>query len=401
MALGGAAVASYGAAVVAPASGLPAAAASTNRTGRVPEGLKPGGKLDRLAAELAAKDQFSGSLLVTHRGRTVLSRSHGFANKSSGARNRPDTRFFLASVTKVFTALAVHQLVQREKVKYDEKVGAYLQGFPAEVADKVTVHHLLTHTSGLGNFQLLPGWREDARTWDSAEEMFNGTLDHVRRDGAGLAFQPGAGSLYSNSGFFLLGAIVAAASQGSYYDYMAKHVFEAAEMRDSGFFTKPQWRKDPRMAHPYYQREGQSGWTDGLEQNDFIGLPAGGSFATCADLDRFARALMAGKLLEAPYVQLMLGPKHPGLAEKPSDPGEPPTPPEDEPGVTVFSAYGLGTRLINGQWQHGHSGGSPSGASTWLEFFPGSEFVFAVLGNYGSQTSAPIAELARQLIAQA
>ncbi|MEO3828786.1 hypothetical protein [Actinomadura sp. B10D3] len=97
----------------------------------------------------------------------------------------------------------------------------------------------------------------------------------------------------------------------------------------------------------------------------------------------------------------MLGPKQPGLAQKPSESGKPPAPPEEEPGVTVFGASGLGTRLINGVWRHGHSGGSPSGASAWLVFFPGGDFVVAVLGNYGSQSSAPIAELTRRLIAQA
>ncbi|WP_111831821.1 serine hydrolase [Actinomadura madurae] len=110
-----------------------------------------------------------------------------------------------------------------------------------------------------------------------------------------------------HGGQLLLGAIVAAVSDHSYYDYIAERVFKTADMHDSAFHTKPEWRTDPRIAHPYFKKKGHTEWTDGLEEHAYIGLPAANSFATCADLERFARVLLENKLMEAPYTQLMLG----------------------------------------------------------------------------------------------
>ena len=133
LALGGAAVASYGAAAGGTDDRRARRRDVHGRNRQSPR--RSQARWGTRSARREAKDQFSGSLLVTHRGRTVLRRSHGFANKGTRLRNRPDTRFFLASVTKIFAALAVHQFVQREKVKYDDKLGTYLQGFPTEVAE--------------------------------------------------------------------------------------------------------------------------------------------------------------------------------------------------------------------------------------------------------------------------
>ncbi|TDD95676.1 serine hydrolase domain-containing protein [Actinomadura rubrisoli] len=386
-ALGGA-VAAGGAAVAATGAAAPAAA-DGGKPGRIPKDLKPGGAFDRFVADLASKDQFSGSLLLTCRGRTVLSRSHGMADKRTGVRNGPETRFALASVTKLFTATAVHQLVQQGKLNYTDTVGAHLDGFPAEIADKVTVHHMLTHSSGLGDFFNLPGFPEESKKWDTADKVLNGTVQFIRR--TKLAFPPGAGNLYSNAALCLLGAMIAAVSRRPYYDYVTEHVFQAAGMRDSAFYTKPQWRTDRRIAHPYTKLPGSSQRTDSLEENLFIGLPAGDSFATCADMERFAHALLDHDLLDAPHTDLMLGAKIPRPPQK--NPPQGSAPPES----TAFAGYGPVTALSQGQWIHGHGGGS-SGASTNIDFFPGSGWVVVILSNYEARTTEPIAGLARRLI---
>ncbi|MEO3822815.1 serine hydrolase domain-containing protein [Actinomadura sp. B10D3] len=378
---GGAALTSLGAA--------PAAAAS----GRIPADLKPGGKLDRFIADLAAKDQFSGSALLTYRKRPVLSRSHGMADRKKGVRIGPRTRFALGSITKMFTGVAVHQLVRQGKLNYTDKLGAHLDGFPEHIANTVTVHHLFTHSSGLGDFHNLPGYKKASRKWNSPDEVLNGTVDFIRK--TDLAFPPGAGSTYSNSAYCLLGAIVAAVSEQSYYTYM-KRLFRDAGMGDSGFFTKPQWRTDPTLAHTYYKKPGSSEWTDGLEEHAYIALPPGGSFATCADMDRFAQLLMNNDLLGPAHTSLMLGAKIP----KPVDGSEEEPPPPDAPPSTTFAGYGSRTELVGDQWVHGHGGGSTLGTSANLEFFPGSGWVVVVLGNSGNRSSKPIATLARDIILQ-
>ncbi|URM97609.1 beta-lactamase family protein [Actinomadura madurae] len=378
---GGAALTSFG--------GAPAAAAS----GRIPADLKPGGKLDQLITDLAAKDQFSGSVLLTHRKRPVLSRSHGMADRKRGVRNGPRTRFALASITKMFTAVAVHQLVRQGKLNYTDKLGAHLDGFPAHIADKVTVHHLFTHSSGLGDFHGLHGYSEASEKWNSADEVLNGTVDFIRK--VDLNFPPGAGNHYSNSAYCLLGAIVAALSNQSYYTYM-KRLFRDARMGDSGFFAKPQWRTDPTLAHPYYKKPGSSEWTDGLEEHAYIALPPGGSFATCADMDRFAQLLMNNDLLGPAHTSLMLGAKIPKpVDEAPEDPSPP-----GAQLTTTFAGYGSLTELVGDQWVHGHGGGSVLGTSANLDFFPASGWVVVVLANSGDRSSKPIATLARDIILQ-
>ncbi|WP_242901094.1 serine hydrolase domain-containing protein [Actinomadura terrae] len=388
----GGAVAAGSAALTVTGTGAPAGA-DGERPGRVPKDLRPGGALDRMVADLAAKDQFSGSLLVTHRKRTVLSRSHGMADKRAGVRNGPETRFALASVSKLFTATAIHQLAQRGRLNYHDKVGAHLSGFPAEIADAVTVHHLLTHSSGLGDVFQIPGFPEASKTWNSTEEVLKGAVDLIRRTRP--SFPPGAGDQYSNSAFCLLGAIVAAASGQPYYEYMAEHVFRAAGMRDSAFYTKPEWRADSRIAHPYGKKPGGSERADNLEDALFVGLPAGDSFATCADMDRFAHALLDGVLLDAAHAELMLGPKLPRPPREDPPHGAAPSRP------SVFAGYGPITALAQGQWVHGHGGGSSLGASTSIDFFPGTGWVVVVLSNYEAGTSEPIGRLARQLVLDA
>lgn len=367
-------------------------ASATTQGNRIPDGLRPGGELDRFVADRAARDEFAGSLLLTHRGRTVLARSHGMADRERAVPNGPDTAFGLASVTKLFTAVAVAQLAQQGKVAHRERVGTYLAGFPDAIAG-ATVHHLLTHTSGLGDYHGLPGYFDEAATWTSPEQVMAGTTGFIRRSAP--LFAPGAGWAYSNSGYHLLGEIVAAASGMSYYDYVRRHVFAAAGMTRTDFVAKPQRRTDPRIAHPYY-RDAQGRWADGVEELEFVGTPAGDAFATCADMDRFARHLYQERLLAPGHTGLVLSGKVlPGEPTPP--PGQTP-PPQDGPRAeAVYQCYGPIGSLVGGQWIFEHGGGNTFGESTFVQFYPETDWVLVVLSNYADAAVA-VARLARGLI---
>ena len=152
----------------------------------------PRGELDKYLDQLAVEDRFSGTVLVIRDGRTVLSRSIGFADKKNGVRNRADTRYCLASVTKMFTATAIGQLAQRGSLSLADTIGTYLSGFKSDVADKVTIHNLLTHTSGLGDYMQLAGYFEESSTWTTPRQMMDGTLRFNRTES--LAFAPGTAS---------------------------------------------------------------------------------------------------------------------------------------------------------------------------------------------------------------
>lgn len=356
----------------------------------IPDGLKPGGELDRYVKKLAAEDQFSGSFLLTHKRRKVLARSYGMADIEREIPHRSSTRYKLASVTKMLTATAVHKLAQQGKLEYGRPIGEYIDGFPSEVAEKVTIHHLLLHTSGLGDFHDLPGYKEASREWDSAAEVFDGTLDFIRKDE--LDFAPGAGSQYSNAGYCVLGGIIAAVSNQSYYDYMRRHVFEAADMDASDFYTKPQWRDDPRFAHPYFKDKETGEWVDKTDDQVYIELPAGGSFATCADMDRYAHALLDNELLSSPFTRIMLTPKQPmGGKQKPSGG-------KAQPPRTEFAGYGCSTGLVSGQWVHGFSGGTSPVPSTSIRIYPDIDWVSVILTNHDVGKVEEVNQLMQKLI---
>ncbi|MET0134034.1 MAG: serine hydrolase domain-containing protein [Kibdelosporangium sp.] len=359
--------------------------ADTSHSDRVARDLLPGGTFDQFVAQLAAEDKFSGTVLLVHRGRTVLARSHGMANEQLPVPNGPDTIFSLGSITKLFTAVAVAQLAQAGKVAYHEKVGTYLDGFPPEIAGGATVHHLLTHGSGLADYMQSDGFWVQAPNWSSTEEVWNGSMAFVRK--AAPTFTPGTGYLYSNTGYHILGAIVAQVSGQSYYDYVRDNIFRTARMNVSGFYTTPQWRDDARIARPYVlQPSGER--VDGLDRHIFIGSPAGGALANAPDLVRFADALLGGKLLDRAYTELTLSAKMP---RRPMGP----------PGTSelLFGTYAPAATLVDDQWVLWHNGGAP-GVSTHLDMFPHSGWTAVTLRNYDSPMGQPepVAAMARRLI---
>ncbi len=357
-----------------------AASNGADGSGPVPPGVRPGGELDRFIADLADAGTFSGSVLLTHRGRTVLARSHGMANRDASIPNGEETIFLLGSVTKLFTAVAVAQLAQRGAVSYGATIGTYLDGFPPEIADTVTVHHLLTHTSGMGDALRDRAYWEAAREWTSEEEVMDGTMEFVRA--ADLDYPPGAGQFYSNSGYVTLGAIVAAASGGqTYYEYVRRHVFAAAGMTTADFYTTPEWRDDPRIARPYAAQESGERAV-AMDGHGYVGTPAGGSFATCRDLESFARALQGGDLLDAAHTELVLGPKAPE-APRPERPAATARA-EDGAAAPRYFTYGASAFLARDAWAVERGGDAP-GVSVGLSVFrPDNDWVLVALGNFDS-----------------
>jgi len=392
-------------AVPVAAGGIPVAAAATGsdwsaraagtaglpRSGPIPPALRPGGEFDRLVAESAADGTFSGTVLLVHRDRPVLARSYGMADRQRAVPNGADTVFCLGSITKGFTAVAVAQLAQQGRIAYTATLGTYLDGFPADIAGSVMIHHLLTHTSGMGDYLQRPGYFDEALTWTSPEQVMDGTLEFVRK--TPLDFVPGTKGQYSNAGYHVLGAIVAKVSGQSYYDYIRDHVFGPAGMTASDFCTKPQWRDDPRIAHPYTaqnQPDGQR--VDAIDGYYFyIGSPAGNAFSSAPDLVRFKRALLGHELLDPVHTELTLSPKVP-RAPLPAKPGV--------PAQIPFDSYATTTALVNGRWAVGHSGAAP-GVDTDIDWFPDLDWTAVILSNHdvpGSGTPPGLAATARALI---
>ena len=189
-------------------------------------------EIKALMNKLAAADAFSGTLLVARDGKPLLRIAHGLASKAYNIPNRLDTKLNIASVGKMFTAIAIAQLAEQGKLSFTDTVGKHLPDYPnKEVAQKVTIHHLLTHSSGLGDTY-------------SAKYICRKSVLHQVSDWLALfvdnpkplAFEPGARWQYSNQGFVLLGAIIEKVSGENFYEYVRKHIFQPAGMVNTDYY---------------------------------------------------------------------------------------------------------------------------------------------------------------------
>lgn len=364
------------------------------RSDSIPEELRPGGEFDRFVAGRAARDQFSGALLLAHHGKPVLTRAYGMANRQESIPNRADTIFGLGSVSKTFVSVAVTQLVQRGTMSFDGTLGTYLDGFPAEIANRVTLHHLLTHTSGIGRPPVSRGNGQPQRPEPrSPEEAMEAELAQVRR--LPLQFAPGTKHSYSNDGFLVLGAVVARVSGGSFYDYVREHVFGPAGMTRTDYLTNDQVLAKEDVAHPYARQRPGAPAVDGTTLPLFgssLG-PAGGGYSTVSDLLCYAVALEDGTLLEPALVEQITSGKVP----------VPPREGSERSDARRFYAYGFEDDIVGGQHIVGHSGGSTAGVATRFDIYPDLDWVAVLLTNTieGTRPDAllsPVVDLERKLI---
>ncbi|GGK79552.1 serine hydrolase [Mangrovihabitans endophyticus] len=365
-------------------AGIPSAQAGDTASGKpVPSDLAARRRAGPADRTLAAAYSYSGNYLLLHDGHPVLARSYGMADTSRSLPITPDTVFGLGSITKVFTGMAIGQLVQQSKIGYHEKLGGYLDGFAAEIADNVTIHHLLTHTSGLGDIYTEAN-QPIMKSWTSEAQESDGLLALVRA--APLNFTPGSAYLYSNVGFIVLQFVVAAVSGQTYYDYVRQHVFRPAGMASSDFYTRDQCRDSRRIAHPYAAQDPRSGGprVDRLKDGISMGTGAGDAYSTVADMVAFVGALNGAKLLDAQHTWLATTSKYPVPV---------PVPPAGKPALYQYHCYAPLATMVDGHWFIGHSGGSSNGWSAVFAWYPDEGYVSVDLCNYGPDEPRAVAQI--------
>jgi D-alanyl-D-alanine carboxypeptidase len=307
-------------------------------------------------------DQFAGSVMISKGHKPVFSGAYGLADRERQIPNRLDTRFRIGSMNKMFTATAVLQLAQAGKLKLTDPIGKYLTGYPnPEVAAKVTVHQLLTHTGGTGDI-FGPEFEKNRLT-------LRNLSDYVALYGKrGPEFEPGARFAYSNYGFILLGILIEKVSGQSYYDYVRQHIFQPAGMTRTDSLPEEE-KVEGRAAG--YMRQGDK-WGPNNDTLPVRGTSAGGGYSTVADLTAFANAVMEHKLLNAEFTGLLTTGKV-----------------EGGPGGKY--AYGFSDSTENGVRWLGHGGGAP-GMNGALKFSPDSGYIVAVLSNLDPPAAGRIAD---------
>lgn len=244
--------------------------------------------LDAFATHLAETDRFSGVLVIEQNGKRLYGKAFGLADRENKVPVRLDTRFLFASQGKMFTAVAVLQLIHAGKLGLDDPVAKYLTDYPNKEMAKVTVRQLLSHQGGTGDIGVLQPEKGGNRAWVRTID------DLIKLNGSRPpSFSPGSAFEYSNYGFVLLGAVVAKISGQSYYAYLDEHVFGPAGMTGTGF---PDIEHMSGIARGYTQQS-TGKLVPSADQLPWRGTPAGGGVTTADDEVRFVEALKAGKLI--------------------------------------------------------------------------------------------------------
>lgn len=312
-------------------------------------------RMEELIQSYVTAKQFMGSVLVSQQGKILLDKGYGSANLEWEIPNSPATKFRLGSITKQFTAASILLLEERGKLKVEDPVKKYMPDAPA-AWDKITIFHLLTHTSGIPSFTSFPDYRSTEATPTTPENLVARFRDKP------LEFQPGEKWNYSNSGYALLGYLIEKVSGQSYGEFVQQNIFNPLGMKDSGY--------DSNSAIIAHRAAGYQSGANALVNAGFIHMTipfsAGALYSTTEDLLKWEQALFGGKVLSSASLAKMTTPFKQDYAF----------------GLTVSANHGF--KVI----EHG---GGIEGFATQLSYYPDDNLVVIVLGSIVGRFPSEIA----------
>jgi len=314
--------------------------------------------IEALVARHAALDLFSGTVIVADHGKIVYAGAYGEANKDHRVPNRLDTSYNIGSIGKTFTAVAIMQLVEAGKLRLDDRLSKHLPDFPFPEKDTITIQQLLNHSSGLGDYMEHEDYKRTISGIDTIADIL--PLVYTQKP----LFAPGERFGYSNSGMVVLGAIIEKVSGLSYPEYLQRHVFGPAGMKDSHLAQEDDLLANRSIG---YIPNPDGGYRANMREI----MPAsadGGLHTTAPDLLRFDQALNANTLLNAESRQRMFTPV----------------------GPAPFYASGWFTKRVDGHLAVGHGGGAPGINAEFLRY-PDDGYAVIVLSNY-DMGATPLAE---------
>lgn len=254
-------------------------------------------RMDQVAQSYVEDNQFMGSAFVSKNDTILLDKGYGYANLEWQISNSPSTKFRLGSITKQFTAAAILLLEETGKITLDDPVKKYMPDTPASW-DKITLFHLLTHTSGIPNYTAFPEFSTMTTRSKTPEQQ----IDVFRN--RPLDFDPGSNYAYNNSGYVLLGYLIEKISGQPYHDFITNAIFKPLNMHDSGY--------DTHAAIISQRASGYDLTPNGFQNADYLdmSLPysAGSLYSTTHDLYQWVNSLMNGKIISMASVKKMTTP---------------------------------------------------------------------------------------------
>lgn len=333
-------------------------------------------QIGKSAEELAKIDKLSGVLLVAKGDKILLHQSYGRMSQASKAPNRKNTLFPAASMSKMFTAIAVAQLIDQGKISLEDTLEKVIPSYPnKEAAKRIKIWHLLSHQSGLGNF-FGEEYNRNPGRYVRPADYFPLFADKP------LFFEPGTKWSYSNAGMVVLGAVVEQISDQRFEDYLRENIFLPAGMKNT--FYNPAEAPKNRIAslHTRFESNDPFEIEPRKEYSKHgIASPAGSTFTSAEDMMLFVRALQKGKLV-----------KPETLTEFTTR--NTPTPPGGK------YTFGFESKLYNGKIGYGHSGGAP-GVNTNTITFGDEDYTVVILTNYDPGFAQVLARDIAALLANA
>ncbi|OHU87712.1 MULTISPECIES: serine hydrolase domain-containing protein [Pseudoalteromonas] len=323
--------------------------------------------LEKLTDHLAKNEAFSGTVLLAKGDKVLFQKAHGFASRRYDVKNNIDTKFQIGSLNKMFTSVAIMQLVETEKLSVNDKLTQYLDRkyFGEGHFDNITVKQLLTHTSGLGAIPDTNNQQSKMRSLKDSLPLYKGIK---------LNFEPGSRWQYSSTGMRMLGHVIEVVSKQSYYDFIEQHVYKKAGMTNSGSFDLDVPIKN--TARNYWYSTETKTLTENFMMQGVKGGPAGGGYSTVSDLHHFALALLNHQLLNSELTVEATSAK-PQLH-------------------SPYYGYGFSVRGDVGNQVIGHNG-SYLGTSAQLNIYRDKGYILAVLGN-SDAAGEPIVFAVNELI---
>lgn len=338
--------------------------------------------LDQQIRSIQDPEPFSGSIYLTQAERVLFARSYGYAVRSERIPNRLDTRFQTASGSKIFTAVAICQLIESGRLSLDTPVQECLPvKFPL-FDPGITVRHLLTHTSGITSY-----FEEDIdpdyeALWQQVPVYRMRTPSDFLPllENRPMKFRPGERFEYNDGGFVLLGAIVEQVSGMPFREYIQEHIFRKAHMVDSGYFAAD--RLPSRTALAYIQDQ-DNHWRSNIFAVPVIGGGDGGAYVTALDWYQFWITLRANKLLGEQMTNELL---HPQVQT-------------DDPPPYTHYGYGVWINQPEEQPVALFVTGFDPGVAMRSAWYPKSNLILTVLGNTEKATW-PILKLIESALEQ-
>ncbi|MFH1196330.1 MAG: serine hydrolase domain-containing protein [bacterium] len=253
-------------------------------------------KVDDYLAPLLAEDLISGSILIAKGGQILISKGYGIANREYDIKCAAETKYRLASCSKQFTSMAIMMLEEKGLLSTQDTLSKFIPDYPN--GNKITIHHLLTHTSGVINYSSLPDHYE---TWTKSHTIQQ-VIDRFKNKP--LNFEPGEKFEYSNSGYVLLALIIEKVSGKPYEEFLTENIFKPLGMNDTGIDTHTKIIKDRAIGHY------NSG--DGITQADYLYVQytngAGSIYSTVNDMYKWDKALYTDKLISRKSIEKMFTP---------------------------------------------------------------------------------------------